>query len=60
MNVTGTRVPVAAFFNNLEHGATAEQFLAWFPGVKARQVKAVLQHEAKGESSDRSAALRPP
>lgn len=43
----GTRVPVAALFENLESGATVEQFLAWFPGVKKWQVKAVLQHEAK-------------
>ncbi|MCY4520466.1 MAG: DUF433 domain-containing protein [Caldilineaceae bacterium] len=43
----GTRVPVAALFENLESGATVEQFLTWFPGVEEWQVKAVLQHEAK-------------
>jgi uncharacterized protein (DUF433 family) len=29
----GTRVPVKALFENLEDGATVEQFLQWFPGV---------------------------
>ena len=54
MDFAGTRVLVVALCENLEHGATAEQCLAWFPDVKAWQVKAMLQHEAKVESSDRS------
>ena len=29
----GTRVPVSALFENLEDGATVNQFLDWFPGV---------------------------
>ena len=28
----GTRVPVAALFENLRDGATIEEFLEWFPG----------------------------
>lgn len=40
----GTRVPVRALFENLEGGATVEDFLEWFPGVKRDQVLAVLQH----------------
>ena len=40
----GTRVPVKALFENLESGATVEDFLAWFPGVKREQVEAVLDH----------------
>ena len=43
----GTRVPVRALFENLEGGATVEQFLQWFPGVTRRQVEAVLEHAAK-------------
>jgi uncharacterized protein (DUF433 family) len=43
----GTRVPVRAFFENLEGGATIEQFLQWFPGVTRGQVEAVLEHAAK-------------
>ena len=41
---TGTRVPVAALFENLEDGATVDDFLAWFPGVAREQVEAVLEH----------------
>lgn len=39
----GTRVPVRALFENLESGATTDQFLEWFPGVTAEQVAAVLE-----------------
>ncbi|MEM1303999.1 MAG: DUF433 domain-containing protein [Planctomycetota bacterium] len=41
-----TRVPVRALFENLEQGATIDQFLEWFPGVEQQQVKAVLDHAA--------------
>lgn len=41
----GTRVPVSALFENLRDGATVEEFLEWFPGVKRTQVEAVLNHE---------------
>ena len=41
--VRGTRVPVTAFFENIEDGATVENFLEWFPGVKREQVQAVLE-----------------
>lgn len=40
----GTRVPVKALFENLETGATTDQFLEWFPGVSLDQVIAVLSH----------------
>lgn len=40
----GTRVPVKALFENIEGGATVEEFLAWFPGVGRAQVDAVLAH----------------
>jgi len=39
----GTRVPVRALFENLEGGATIEQFLEWFPGVTRDQAMAVLK-----------------
>ena len=39
-----TRVPVAALFENLEDGASVDQFLEWFPGVTRVQVEAVLEH----------------
>jgi uncharacterized protein (DUF433 family) len=39
----GTRVPVAALFENLRDGATIDEFLQWFPGVTREQVEAVSQ-----------------
>ncbi|GAB4201201.1 MAG: hypothetical protein OHK0022_22960 [Roseiflexaceae bacterium] len=38
----GTRVPVAALFENMHDGVTVDQFLEWFPGVTRAQVEAVL------------------
>ena len=43
----GTRVPVSSLFENLEGGATLDQFLAWFPGVARAQAEAVLEHAAR-------------
>jgi uncharacterized protein (DUF433 family) len=43
----GTRVPVAALFENLRDGATVAQFLEWFPGVTHEQVEIVLDHEVE-------------
>ncbi len=37
-----TRVPVRALFENLESGASIDEFLEWFPGVKLEQVVGVL------------------
>ena len=42
----GTRVPVRALFENLEDGATVDEFLQWFPGVTREQVDAVLEFAA--------------
>ena len=42
----GTRVPLAALFENLRDGASIAEFLTWFPGVQRAQVEAVLEHEA--------------
>ncbi len=42
----GTRVPVRALFENLEDGATVDEFLEWFPGVSRHQVEAVLDFTA--------------
>ena len=40
----GTRVPVAALFENLESGARIDESLEWFPGVTRQQAEAVLEH----------------
>jgi len=41
----GTRVPIAALFENLRDGATVDQFLEWFPGVSRTDVESVLNYE---------------
>jgi uncharacterized protein (DUF433 family) len=38
----GTRVPVAALFENLNDGAKALDFVEWFPSVTLEQVHSVL------------------
>ena len=43
----GTRVAVKALFENLEGGASIDDFLEWFPGVTREQVLAVLDHAIK-------------
>lgn len=43
----GTRVPVAALFENLEDGVPVSQFVESFPGVTLDQVRAVLEHAAR-------------
>jgi uncharacterized protein (DUF433 family) len=43
----GTRVPVAALFENLEDGADISEFADWFPGVSPEQARQVLDHAAK-------------
>jgi uncharacterized protein (DUF433 family) len=43
----GTRVPVAALFENVEDGATVQNFLEWFPGVTPQQARCVLEHAAR-------------
>lgn len=40
----GTRVPVWTLFENIEDGATVNDFLDWFPGVSRSQVEAVFKH----------------
>jgi len=44
---TGSRVPVKALFDNLEDGATVDDFLEWFPGISKAQVQAVLEHASR-------------
>jgi uncharacterized protein (DUF433 family) len=43
----GTRIPVRALFENVQSGATVEQFVKWFPGVTIQQVKDVLTFAQK-------------
>jgi len=47
----GSRVPLAALFENLESGAQVTDFVEWFPGVSLQQVKGVLEHAARGAAA---------
>jgi uncharacterized protein (DUF433 family) len=52
----GTRVPVAALFENLEGGASIDDFLSWFPGVTKEHVDAVLEYTIQSLHHDQQAA----
>jgi uncharacterized protein (DUF433 family) len=43
----GSRVPVAALFENLEDGVPIGEFIELFPGVTLDQARAVLEHAAR-------------
>jgi uncharacterized protein (DUF433 family) len=43
----GSRVPVAALFENLEDGVPVGEFVDLFPGVTLEQARAVLEHAAR-------------
>jgi len=43
----GSRVPVAALFENLEDGVPVGEFVELFPGVTLEQARAVLEHAAR-------------
>ena len=51
-----TRVPVVALFENIEGGASIEDFLMWFPGVTREQVEAVLEYTIQSLKTGRQAA----
>ena len=48
----GTRDPVRALFENLEDGASIDDFLEWFPGVTRQQIEVVLEHAAQSLQID--------
>jgi uncharacterized protein (DUF433 family) len=43
----GSRVPVAALFENLEDGVPVGEFVELFPGITLEQARAVLEHAAR-------------
>ncbi len=47
----GTRIPVKALFENLEDGASIDDFVEWFPGVSREQVAQVLAHMERSLSA---------
>lgn len=50
------RIPVIALFENLEGGASIDDFLSWFPGVTKEQVEAVLEYTIQSLKNDLQAA----
>lgn len=42
----GSRVPIAALFENLEDGVAVDEFVRLFPDVTLDQVRTVLEHAA--------------
>ena len=52
----GTRVPVAALFENFADGVSVHQFVKWFPGVKLEQARVVLEQVARSSSAVAQAA----
>jgi uncharacterized protein (DUF433 family) len=43
----GTRMPVATIFENLEAGASIDNIIGWFDGLKREQVEAVIDFVAR-------------
>jgi uncharacterized protein (DUF433 family) len=43
----GSRIPLAALFENLEDGVSVKEFTELFPGVRLAQARAVLEFAAK-------------
>ena len=43
---TDSRLPVSALFENLEAGATVEEFMDWFQMEDEWKIRAVFQHVA--------------
>ena len=47
----GTRIPVAALFENLEDGVSLAEFVDLFPGVTQEQARLVLEHVAQSTAA---------
>ncbi len=47
----GTRIPVAAIFENLEDGLTVEEVAALYDGLTVERVRAVLEFAAQSLES---------
>jgi uncharacterized protein (DUF433 family) len=50
----GTRMPVAAIFENIEAGATIDNIMEWFDGLDREQVKAVIEFAVRGPAQPRA------
>jgi uncharacterized protein (DUF433 family) len=53
----GTRMPVAAIFENIAAGASIDNLMEWFDGLDRRQLRAVIEYAARSfEKEPRCAA----
>ena len=50
----GTRIPVAALFQNLEDGVSLAEFVELFPGVTIEQAQDLLGHAARSTAMDQA------
>jgi uncharacterized protein (DUF433 family) len=48
----GTRVPIAALFENLEDDVHVHEFIECFPGVSIVQARAVLEYAARSSLAE--------
>ena len=53
----GTRMPVAAIFENLTSGANIDDIMEWFAGLEREQVEAVIDFAVR--SLDKAPAYAP-
>ena len=53
----GTRMPVAAIFENIEAGANIDDIMEWFDGLDRQQVEAVIEFAVR--SLDKAPAYVP-
>jgi uncharacterized protein (DUF433 family) len=43
----GTRMPVAAIFENIAAGASIDDLVEWFDGLDRQQIRAVIEYAAR-------------
>lgn len=55
----GTRVPLAALFENLHDDVSLSEFVEFFPGVTTEQACLVLEHAARSAAGSTDGARIP-
>lgn len=52
----GTRMPVAAIFENIAEGASIDDLMEWFDGLDREQVKSAIEFAARSLDKELSCA----
>lgn len=47
----GTRVHASTLFENVEAGASVDDFVEWFKGVTPKRIRGALAHAARGAAT---------